>query len=216
MMVVVHTNFRRELRLGVAAVRATPSGDHRRAAEVADHVELFLGSVQHHHEIEDELLWAPLAARVPRAVAHLVALMSEQHDAVHALLEATRRLLPAWRATAAVAARDRAATALEDLVTALGQHLDTEEAHVLPLMARHLTAAEWDEFARRGMGSIPARLLLVGFGMMLYEGDPDAIGAEIRKMPAPLRPLVPRLGRAAYRRYARRLHGTSTPARGLR
>jgi hypothetical protein len=64
------------------------------------------------------------------------------------------------------------------------------------------------------MESIPKRLLLTGFGMMLYEGDPEAIALEIGKLPAPLRPVLPVLGRWAFRRYARRLHGTPTPTPG--
>jgi hypothetical protein len=50
--------------------------------------------------------------------------------------------------------------------------------------------------------------------MMLYEDDPEALALEIAKLPAPLRPLVPILGRRAFRKYARRIHGTPTPARG--
>lgn len=61
------------------------------------------------------------------------------------------------------------------------------------------------------MESIPLRLLFTGFGMMLYEGDPSVIALEIAKLPAPLRPLLPPLGRLAFRRYARRIHGTPTP-----
>ncbi len=213
MMVVAHTNFRRELRLAVPGVRLAPVGDRRRAAELADHVELFLGALEHHHTIEDELLWDPLAARVPHEVAHLVALMQEQHAIVHERLETVAPLVPRWRATAALAEREALAGALHQLVLALEEHLDTEEAHVLPLMARHITAAEWEEFTRQGMEFIPLRLMLVGFGMMLYEGDPEAIATEIRKLPAPVRPLLPVLGRAAYRRYARRIHGTETPSK---
>ena len=58
-------------------------------------------------------------------------------------------------------------------------------------------------------------MLLIGFGMMLYEGDPEALALEIAKLPAPLRPILPVLGRRAFRRYARRIHGTPTPPRGL-
>ena len=100
MMVVVHSTFRRELRLAVAAVRATQDGDVRRTAVVCDHVELFLGSVHHHHSIEDDLLWDPLAARVPDEVAHLVDLMQEQHAGVHDKLLRTQELVPRWRASA--------------------------------------------------------------------------------------------------------------------
>ncbi len=211
MMVVAHSSFRRELKLSVPAVRNTLAGDIDRAALVAEHVELFLGMLHHHHSIEDELLWDPLAARVSAEVAHLVDLMQDQHAGVHRRLELVERLVPPWRASASAADRERLAEALHDLVVALYEHLDTEEAHVLPLMARHVTAAEWEEFTRRGMEAIPRRLTLIGFGMMLYEGDPEAIAGEIGKLPAPMRPLLPRLGRAAYRRYARRIHGTVTP-----
>jgi hypothetical protein len=97
----------------------------------------------------------------------------------------------------------------------LFEHLDAEETHLLPIMARHITAAEWGAFTEAGMSSIPKRLMFLGFGMMLYEGDPDAIAIELRKLPAPIRLLLPPLGRKAYRRYARSVHGTATPAKGV-
>jgi len=59
---VAHSNFRRELKLSVPAVRAVASGDIRRAGEIAEHVEMWLGFVHHHHSIEDEL-WAPARTR---------------------------------------------------------------------------------------------------------------------------------------------------------
>jgi hemerythrin-like domain-containing protein len=213
MMVVAHSSFRRELTLSVPAVRRTPAGDFRRAGEVAEHVAVFLDAVLHHHTIEDDLLWEPLAARVPLELAPLVELMQEQHHDVHARLIAANGLVQVWRASASTLDRETLADSLHDLVTALCEHLDTEETHVLPLMARHITAPEWEEFTRQGMESIPRRLMLVGLGMMLYEGDPDAIALEVRKLPAPVRPFLPVLGRFAYRRYARRLHGTPTPSR---
>lgn len=213
MMVVAHTNFRRELKLSVPAVRRTAEGDLPRAGEVADHVNLFIEAVTHHHTIEDALLWEPLAARVPDDLAPLVALMEEQHHGVHLRLTEASRLVQSWRGSASRVAREALAEALEQLVLALFEHLDTEEEHVLPLMARHIEGPEWEEFTRQGMESIPPRLMLVGFGMMLYEGDPEAMAVEVRKMPAPIRSFLPLMGRLAYRRYARRLHGTPTPLR---
>ena len=103
---------------------------------------------------------------------------------------------------------------LTHLVTALCEHLDVEETRVLPLMARHITVSEWEEFTERGMEAIPKGMLLTGFGMMLYEGDPEALAPEMAKLPAPLRPVLPALGRWAFRRYARRVHGTPAPPRG--
>jgi hypothetical protein len=51
--------------------------------------------------------------------------------------------------------------------------------------------------------------------MMLYEGDRDAIAGELQKVPAPIRMLLPPLGRRAFRRYARTIHGTPTPPTGI-
>jgi hemerythrin-like domain-containing protein len=214
MMTVAHTSFRRELKLAVPAVRGACEGDRRRVDEVAEHVDLWLGLVHHHHSIEDELLWERLIERVPEQLEPLVELMEEQHDVVARLLEQAHPLVDEWRHSSSTADRDRLADLLATLVDRLCEHLDAEEAHVLPLMARHITAAEWEQFTERGMESIPKGMLLTGFGMMLYEGDPAAIALEIAKLPAPLRPILPPLGRWAFRRYARRLHGTVTPTPG--
>ena len=45
------------------------------------------------------------------------------------------------------------------------------------------------------MEAIPKDMLLTGFGMMLYEGDPDVLALEIAKLPAPMRPVLPVLAR---------------------
>jgi hemerythrin-like domain-containing protein len=214
MMVVAHTSFRRELKLSVPAVRRVPAGDTRRAAQVADHVDLWLGLVEHHHEIEDELLWERLVQRVPDELEPLVQLMEDQHGGVHQLLEGCPALVSAWRASASTDDGDRLAGHLTELVVALCEHLEAEESRVLPLMARHISPAEWEEFTERGMESIPKGMLLAGFGMMLYEGDPEALALEIAKLPPPLRPVLPWLGRRAFRKYAVRVHGTPTPRRG--
>jgi hemerythrin-like domain-containing protein len=215
MMTVAHSSFRRELKLSVPAVLSAPEGDLRRAREIADHVDMWLGFVRHHHSIEDELLWDRLAERVPDELAPLVGLMESQHEAVARLLEECPPLTLAWRRSAAAADRIRLADHLAELVHALCEHLDAEEIQVLPLMARHLRQEEWDEFTERGMEAIPKGMLLTGFGMMLYEGDAEALRLEIAKLPAPLRPVLPMLARRAFRKYARRVHGTSAPAPGI-
>jgi hemerythrin-like domain-containing protein len=215
MMVVAHDNFRRELGLGPAAVRRVPDGDRRRTRLVADHVELFLGLLHHHHGIEDDLLWEPLLQRVPTELAPLVHLMERQHAVVADRLGDCSAALDAWRATATADDGERLAVAVEELCAALFEHLAAEETHVLPIMARHVSPAEWAEFTEQGMSSIPKRLMALGFGMMLYEGDAEVIGLELQHAPAPLRRLLPPLGRRAFRRYARRIHGTPTPPRGI-
>ncbi len=215
MMTVAHTSFRRELKLSVPAVLGVPEGNLRRAGEIADHVDMWLGFVHHHHTIEDELLWDRLTARVPDELAPLVGLMESQHDAVARLLGQCPPLIVAWRSSASLTDRTRLGDHLVELVDALCEHLEAEETRVLPLMARHLHQVEWDEFTERGMEAIPKGMLLTGFGMMLYEGDPEALSIEIAKLPAVLRPVLPLLARRAFRKYARRIHGTPAPSRGI-
>jgi hemerythrin-like domain-containing protein len=213
MMKVAHSNFRRELGLSPAAVRSVHSGDRRRTAMVADHVDLFLSLLHHHHSIEDDLLWAALLERVPHELAPLVHVMESQHEHVAEQLEHAHQALDSWRRTASGNDGERLAEILEEMCAALFEHLHAEETHLLPIMAQHITTAEWAEFTEQGMSSIPKRKMLLGFGMMLYEGDPEVIGIELRKLPAPVRRLLPPLGRRAFRRYARRVHGTATPPR---
>lgn len=211
MMIVAHSSFRRELGLSPRAVRAVADGDLRRARVVAEHVELFLSLLHHHHLIEDDLLWEKLLDRVPGELAPLVHLMERQHEVVADLLEQAGVLLGVWRRTAAARDANALADLLSTLVTALLEHLDAEEADLLPIMARNITADEWREFTERGMESIPKKMVFLGFGMMLYEGDPQVIALEMRKVPAPIRLLLPPLARWSFRRYARTIHGVPAP-----
>ncbi len=215
MMTVAHSNFRRELGLTPALVRAVSDGDQHRTSMLTEHTTQWLGYLHHHHSIEDDLLWDVLLARVPDELAPLVHVMQTQHEHVATLLDQAHVQLDRWSRTASRSDRDAAAAVLSELCAALFEHLNAEETHLLPIMARHITAAEWEEFTRQGMESIPKRMIILGFGMMLYEGDPEAIEIEIQKLPAPLRRILPPLGRLSYRRYARRIHGTPTPTRGI-
>ncbi len=99
-MPVVHTLFRRELRLAGGLLRGVAEGDTGRAAVVADHLDLVGEILHHHHCAEDELLWPLLLARVPDELAPIVHLMESQHGRVDALLTEIGELRPRWAATA--------------------------------------------------------------------------------------------------------------------
>jgi hypothetical protein len=73
-------------------------------------------------------------------------------------------------------------------------HHRAEEERMVPLMERHITAAEWNQMVEKGAaGADPAGLPL-GFGMLMYEGDPEVVDAAIASMPE-------------------QVHGTATPPR---
>jgi hypothetical protein len=47
--------------------------------------------------------------------------------------------------------------------------------------------------------------------MYQYEGAPEAIAQMLSEAPPPVRWVVPKLSRRAFRRHALRIHGTPTP-----
>lgn len=210
-MVAVHTMYRRELRLAGGAVRAVAGGDRRRARVVADHLALVAGNLHHHHTTEDELLWPLLLERVPAELAPIVHLMESQHETVDALLQEIGTVLPRWRATAAVADRDRLAALFDEAYVRVAEHLDAEEERLLPIAARTCTPAEWKRLGEvaRSRGRRRDDLLVVG--MIGHDGDPDAVRRMLGDAPAPVAWLLPRLGRRVYRRRALAVHGTATP-----
>jgi hemerythrin-like domain-containing protein len=210
-MVVVHDSIRRQLVQAPALVRGVAGGDTARAAVVADHVEL-LGALLHHHHVgEDRLLWPVLQPRVPADVVETVGRMERQHDGIAEAQAAVTAAVTRWRPAADEGEREDVATALEELTARIAEHLTAEEQHILPLAAAHMTPAEWHRLGEEGLGGLPRKQLPLVLGMVMYRADPEVIRGMLAHAPLVSRLLMPRLAPRAYARYARRLHGTTTP-----
>jgi hypothetical protein len=188
-----------------------PAGDVRRAKEVSDHLEYVGRCLHHHHTSEDELAWPILLERVPEELAPIVTLMESQHERVDGLLEEVTALRTAWQSTGDVSTRDRLADTLDTLYAHLAEHLDAEEERLLPIAARTLTLEEWQAMGEHGRRATPRSELFLTFGMFQHDGDPEVIARMLAKAPAPVRLVVPRLARRAFRKHALRIHGTPTP-----
>ena len=210
-MPTIHSFLRRETRLAGGVVRRVAPGDVRRAAVVDDHLDFLTMSLHHHHTVEDDHLWPLLLQKVPDELAPVVHLMESQHAGVDAALQGITEARRAFRAAALPADRDRLADLLDDLHTALVEHLEAEETRLLPIAARALTQQEWDAMGEAGRAGTPRRFTLLVFGMFGYEGDPEVVPGMLADAPAPVRALLPRLARRSFRRYALRVHGTATP-----
>lgn len=204
-MVMAHDAFRRMLHPAASLVGAVDHDDRRRADVVADHLELMLGLLQHHHEGEDELLWPLLLQRVPDELAPLVHLMQSQHETVHGTVDEVTTLLPQWRVNPDSASRVRLTNRVEHLVALLEEHLRDEEKHILPLAARTVTQSEWDAVTERNLkGLRPSKAPMV-FGLFMEVGDPEIIAQALANAPAPVRLLLRLTARPAWRRYRRRV-----------
>lgn len=210
-MPTLHTFFRRELRLAAGVLRGVAPGDRSRAGVVGDHLDFVTRSLHHHHTIEDDLLWPKLLERVPEELAPIVHLMESQHERLDSLLQEIGSVLTDFRATADAATRDRLADLFDTTYAHLVEHLDAEEERLLPLAARTLTTAEWDEMGEAGRRGTPRKKLALVLGMYQYEGAPEAIAQMLAEAPAPVRWVVPKLSRRAFRKHALRIHGTATP-----
>ena len=62
-----------------------------------------------------------------------------------------------------------------------------------------------------GRNGTPRNELALTLGMYQYEGAPEAIAQMLSEAPPPVRWVVPKLSRRAFRRHALRIHGTPTP-----
>lgn len=211
-ILIVHRIFRWGYRELPELVRAVAPGDTERAATVADAVEMLDRGLRVHHEGEDELLWDRLERREPGCSLH-VDVMRAQHARVAELLVLVDPLLDAWRSTADAATGESLAAALEDVGTALGAHLGREEDAIVPVAARVLSQAEWDELGEHGRAALPREAMPVQLGLML-----DAVPADRRddwlheNLPAPIRLLWAVLMRRKYAAWQRALFPDGMPA----
>lgn len=210
-MYMAHRMFRREFRLLPQLVRDVDPGDGRRAAVVADHAAKISAILHGHHEAEDTIVWPRLLERGGDRSAAIVPTMRQQHEGLDEALDAVDDGFRTWR-SAALGGQNLAAD-IEVLVSRLIEHMALEEKEVLPLAEEHITAAEWALFGEHAMRSIPKKDLPLGFGLVMYEGDPEVIKEVLSHAPLAARLLMPLIGPRLFASHSRRVHGTATPPR---
>ncbi|RMI33441.1 hemerythrin domain-containing protein [Nocardia stercoris] len=203
-MEVVHRGLRRESRLLIELVAAVAPGDTARARVIADHYRIYRLGLKHHHEGEDELLWPPLLARVDLGT-EVILRMEAQHEHVHATLTRLDAAVPAWEANAGADERDTLVAALIDHRAVLTEHLDDEEATLLPLAAEHITEAEWASLGEHLVANTPKLTLLTLFGVVLEDATPAERAQLLSGLPAPVRGIWHLVGRPRYARHTRRV-----------
>lgn len=205
-MEIVHRALRRESRLLVELVTAVAPGDTARAKVIADHFRVYRLGLHNHHEGEDELLWPPLLARVDLK-ADIVLRMEAQHERVAATLTRLDTAVPAWEATAGADERDALVAALSEHHAVLLEHLDDEEATLLPLAAEYITEEEWASLGDHLVTNTPKLTLLTLFGLVLEDANPAERATLLSALPAPVRAIWHVIGRPRYARHIRRVRG---------
>ena len=77
----------------------------------------------------------------------------------------------AWEATAGADDRDTLVAALTDHRAVLLEHLDDEDATLLPLAAEHVTEKEWASLGDHLVTNTPKLTLLTLFGLVLEDAN---------------------------------------------
>ena len=115
--------------------------------------------------------------------------------------------LPAWQASASTSARDDLVAALTRHRAIVLEHLDDEEAHLLPVAAHYLTRAEWDAQGEHFLATTPKRQLLIFLGAVLEDADVGERASVLTALPAIPRWIWRLAGQRIYARRMRRLRG---------
>ncbi|HSV37630.1 MAG TPA: hemerythrin domain-containing protein [Nocardioidaceae bacterium] len=141
-----HRIFREALDAVPQFVGAAPADDADRADFVGSYYDNVLKLLHAHHEAEDLTIYPMMVERLPEHV-DTISRVNAEHETVLGNLGAAEDAVTAWRADPSGASRDAAAAALETLTTILLEHLDHEEAEVVPLIALCINVAEWGQMS---------------------------------------------------------------------
>ncbi len=209
-MVIVHRMLRRECALLPKLVAGVPRGDAARARTVARHAREVLTMLHHHHVGEDELLWPRLSARI-LFDTDLISRMNSQHQGLAALVEQAMITLSEWQNAPAAHTSTPLAALLELLSKGLDEHFDEEEAVILPIVERVITAAEYRELGQRGLASIPLTRRLAVLAYLLEDATPRERADFLAAVPAPARLAYRLVGVRQHRHEATRLRGSLRP-----
>lgn len=202
-MVVIHRIFRRGFPELSALVRDVPRGESDRANAVANHVEFLLNGLEYHHRAEDDHLWPRLLDRVDGR-RHDIEHMAAAHVEIAELSDRARHLLPEWRQAVQ---GTQLADVLQRLGDGLGEHLDEEEATMLPLVQAHLSSAEWQQLGEAAFDEFTNAEKLVATGQMMEVARPEEAAMFMGKLPAPIRLMWRVVGHRRYKRYIRSVRG---------
>jgi hemerythrin-like domain-containing protein len=207
----VHTGVRRAAHDLAAAVVELDPTDRRRTAALARWWRGYAGEVLVHHTVEDHHFFPALVDRVPSAVA-LIARTDADHAHLDELMAGLTEAFGALRAggAGAAAARGRALPLTGELARHMDEHLDFEDAEILPLFEAHFDGAEYEALDAAATKSLGLnRQLAFSVPFVVSAIAPDDLTRVLATAPAALR-VVYRLTRRSHARLTAAALGRST------
>ncbi len=188
MMRIVHDALRRDLARAKAALAESSATGAAQRRAIGAHLTWMMGFLHAHHASEDDGLYPLVRQRAGNDTAALEVLdrMRQQHQRV------ATAVTPAEVAAAALV-RDadddacmQATAALDVLEAALLAHLREEEDEAMPIVARLVTAAEWQALEKEH-NLDPKSMADLGFeGHWLIDSATDADRAIVLGLVPPI------------------------------
>jgi hypothetical protein len=198
---LLHRNMRvSSRRLATAVADVTEADRAERGRALARWYGGFAGELHAHHTIEDTIFFPSLFERLPSLEAYLARIDDEHHE-LSSLIERTSSALAAvtdvdqdW--STAIRSAVSATSGLESL---LDQHLDFEDAEILPLFARHYSHAEYETLEQGAMAKPEMKQMAYTVPWLMAGADADEQAQMLDNAPFMLRVVW----LATRRRYAR-------------
>jgi hypothetical protein len=200
LMYLAHHAFRRDLARFESAVRNTPVGEAEVWARLERRWELFSTVLHHHHTIEDETIWPPVASRADAAATEVLESMEAEHVLIDPVLAGCAHGFAAMTAHPCADHRNALDVHVTNARQLLVDHLRHEETEAIPLVQSLMTAEEFEAataFADQGVS--PKQVAeLVPWAL---EGlSPELRARELAAAPLPFRVVARLFGRRFQRR----------------
>ena len=201
-----HRIFREALDAVPRFVGAAPVDDNDRADLVGSYYANVLKLLHAHHEAEDLTIYPLMVERLPEHI-DVISRVNAEHEAVLGTLGAAEQAVADWRADPSSASRDAAVAALEALNPILLEHLDHEEADVVPLIALCINVAEWGEMSAIAFQRFSGDKVWLVIGLIQEQMLAEENATMEANMPPPVHDFWVGSGRPLFQDFTAELRG---------
>jgi hypothetical protein len=201
-----HRIFREALDEVPRFVGDAPTDDSEHVELVGTYYANVLKLLHAHHEAEDLTIYPLMVERLPEHL-DVISRVNAEHEAVLGTLDAAEQAVAAWRADPSGDSRDAAAGSLESLRPILLEHLDHEEADVVPLIARCITVAEWGEMSATAFQRFSGDKVWLVLGLIQEQMLADENETMEANMPPPVHDFWVNTGRGMFQDFVADLRG---------
>lgn len=199
-----HRIFREALDAVPRLVGAAPADDNDRADLVGSYYANVLELLHAHHEAEDLTIYPLMVERLPQHV-DVISRVNAEHEAVLGALGAAEQAVADWRADPSSDSRDAAVAALDALGPTLLEHLDHEEAEVVPLIALCINVAEWGEMSATAFQRFSGDKVWLVIGLIQEQMLAEENATMEANMPPPVHDFWVGSGRPMFEDFAAQL-----------